>query len=259
MNGCIYLVAIKFLEGLQQITTIQVNNAGFPNFRVGSKNLFTNDFCVGYDDLENFGIEYYSEIEPTLLGKFIYSINNYGALIECDEEPFFKVKDWLFKDLVLNYVYEENKPVSVDDIALKFNLNIIEVFRFAFELDFLSCPVWKRAENGTILLYPISFISENDLKILEIDSDSINSFKFRFEEVKLIELSSHANIIVKFIESAGRKVSIELISKELGLDIFYLLRFIFTYNLWGHHIKMEVAGKDILLYKYSRKTRHTMV
>lgn len=257
--GCDKTKAPKLIDALKKITSIYINESGIPSFRIGSKYLFTNDFCVDFGDLEKFGIEYYSEIEPTHFGKFIYSIKDYSDLIDNEECPWYKSEDWEFEDSIVNFIYNENRPVSVDEISFKLNLRSIDVFKFAFELDFLDLPIWKRAENGTILLFPINLISENDLKILGIDSNSINSARLGFVETKIVHSPSHGGAIIKFIESAGRKVSIELISKELGLDIFYLLRFIFTYNLWGHHIKMEVAGNDILLYKYSRKTRHTMV
>ena len=257
--GCDKTKASSFIDGLKKITTISIHESGVASFRNESKCLFTNEFAVDSRDLEDFGVEYYSEIEPTILGKFNFTIKDYANLTEYEEESWFKEKTWGFKDLIVNYIYEENRVVSVDEISSKFKLNPTEVFRFAFELDLFHLPIWKRMENGTISLFPISLLSEDDFKSLELNNESINSVKLSLNESKAIQLNSSAGVIVRFIENAGKKVSLELISKELGLDLFYLFRFIFTYHLWGHHIKMEVSGKDILLYKHRRKTRNTIV
>lgn len=256
--GCDKTKAPNFIDALKKITSIYINESGIPSFRIGSKYLFTNDFCVDFGDLEKFGIEYYSEIEPTHLGKFIYSIKDYSDLIGNEESPWYKSADWEFEDSIVNFIYNENRAVSVDEISSKLNLRLIDVFKFAFELDFLDLPIWKRAENGTIVLFPLNLISDFDFKALQLTNENINSARFKFEESEQIDSISHAGVIVKFIESAGRKISLDFISRELGLDLFYLFRFIFTYHLWGHHIKMEVSGNDILVYKYSRKTRNTI-
>ena len=257
--GCDKTKAPIFIDALKKITSIYINESGIPSFRIGSKYLFTNDFCVDYRDLDNFGIEYFSEIEPTFLGKFIYSIKDYSGLIDNEESPWYKSTDWDFEDSIVNLIYNENRALSVDEISSKLNLRLIDVFKFAFELDFLDLPIWKRAENGTIVLFPLKLISDFDFKALQLTNENINSARFKFEEPDQIDSISHAGVIVKFIESAGRKISIDFISRELGLDLFYLFRFIFTYHLWGHHIKMEVYGNNILIYKYSRKTRNTIV
>ena len=257
--GCNKTKSNTFVDGLKKITTIRINELGVASFRNESKCLFTNDFSVDYRDLEDFGIEYYSEIQPTVLGKFIFTVNDYANFIEYEEQSWYKSKTWDFDDLIVNHIYEENRVVSVDEISSKFKLELTDVFRFAFELDLFQLPIWKRMENGTISLFPIGLISECDFKSLQLNNETINSVKLSFDESKTLQSNSSAGVIVDFIEKAGKKVSLKLISKELGLDLFYLFRFIFSYNLWGHHIKMEVAGNDILLYKYSRKTRNTIV
>lgn len=257
--GCDKTKSDTFVDGLKKITSIRIDEFGVAIFRNESKFLFTNNFSVDFGDLEDFGIEYYSEIQPTVLGKFIFTVKDYANFIEYEEQSWYKLKTWDFKDLIVNHIYEENRVVSVDEISSKFNLELTDVFRFAFELDLFDLPIWKRMENGTISLFPIGLISECDFKSLQLNNETINSVKLNFDESKTLQSNSSAGVIVDFVEKAGKKVSLKLISKELGLDLFYLFRFIFSYNLWGHHIKMEVAGNEILLYKYSRKTRNTIV